>query len=211
MKEISQHEAEAMDAILAYLIENKSGGLIYSGKIWKDVFPEQDEEFVYFLLKKIMNTAGDIVVKNVRSNDISNFEVFFEANAITERYLEQQGGFSKQFQNDQIEKLERERIERLQTEKLESEVDITKFQKGLGKRLTIWGVVLTVLSILVSFLTSLFQTQPYQDYDSKVDSLTQVVSLTTQKLDVLTDSLKSLNLRLELIEELNKKNTVLNE
>lgn len=209
MTEISQHEA--MDEILKYLIKNKSDRPIHSKTIWKEVYPDQDEEVVYFLLRKIMNTADDIVITHIRSAEPHNFEVLFESNAITKRFLEQQGGFTQQFKNKQKEIAEQKRLERLQNEKLESEVDIIRFQKGLGRKLTIWAVVLTAVSILVSFLTTLVQNQPYQDFDSKIDSLTQTVVKTSQKVDVLTDSLNMLKTDLSLLKEQYKTDTIATE
>ena len=84
-KVIQQHEA--MDTILRFLIDNKSDTAIHSENIWKKVFPDQKEEVVYFLLKQIMATGDSLVVTHIRSEDIDTFEVFFEANAITERFL----------------------------------------------------------------------------------------------------------------------------
>jgi hypothetical protein len=209
MTEISQHEV--MDEILKYLIENKSDRPIHSETIWKELYPDQDEEVVYFLLQKIMNTADDLVITHIRSAESHNFEVFFDSNAITKRFLEQQGGFTKQFENKQKEISEQVRLERLQNEKLESEVDIIRFQKGLGRKLTIWAVVLTALSILVSFLTTLVQNQPYQDYDSKIEALTQEVEKTSQNFDDLSDSLNILKTDLQLLKEQNKIDTIATE
>lgn len=205
MKEISQHAA--MDEILKFLIDKKSDKPIHSRTIWKELYPDQDEEVVYFLLRKIMNTADDIVVKHVRSAEPHNFEVFFESNAITKRFLEEQGGFTQQFENEQKKIVEQERLERLNNEKLESEVDIIRFQRGLGKKLTIWGFGLTAVSILVSFLTTLVQNQPDQDYDLQIERLTQTVVKTSQKVDVLTDSLNLLKTDLNLLKEQYKIST----
>jgi hypothetical protein len=158
-----------------------------------------------------MNTADDIVIKHIRNDEPHNFEVFFESNALTKRFLEQQGGFIQQFENEQKEIAEQKRLELLQNEKLESEVDIIRFQKGLGRKLTIWAVVLTALSILVSFLTTLVQNQPYQDFNSKIDSLTQTVVKTSQKVDVLTDSLNMIKTDLNLLKEQYKTDTISTE
>jgi hypothetical protein len=209
MKELSEHEAK--DEILKYLIENKSDRPIHSQTIWKEVYPDQDEEVVYFLLRKIMYSADDIVITHIRSEDAHNFEVFFESNAITKRFLEQQGGFTQQFKNEQKEIAEQKRLEQLHNEKLESEVDIIRFQKGLGRKLTIWAVVLTAVSILVSFLTTLVQNQPYQDVDSKIESLTQEVKATFLKIDVLTDSLNMIKTDLNLLKEQYKTDTLSTE
>ncbi|MQP23601.1 hypothetical protein GFJ94_00805 [Flavobacterium sp. LMO8] len=75
VKEVS--EQEAMDTILKYLIENKSHKPIHSHTIWKQLYPEQDEEVVYFILTKIMNTVDNIVTTHIRSNELHNFDVFF--------------------------------------------------------------------------------------------------------------------------------------
>ncbi len=206
MKGTSEHKAK--DKILKYLIENKSDNPIHSHTIWQEVYPDQDEEVVYLLLRRIMNTADDIVITQKRSEEPHNFEVFFEANATTKRFLEDQGGFSRQFENEQKEIAEQKRLEHLQNEKLESEVDIIRFQKGLGRELTIWAVVLTAVSILVSFLTSLVQNRPYQDVDSKIETLIQKSEETFLKIDVLTDSLNLLKTDLKLLKEQYKTDTI---
>ncbi len=195
------HQHEAMDTILRYLIDNKSDRPIHSHTIWKEVFPEQDEEVVYFLLRKIMNTADEIVVSHIRSSDTHNFEVFFEANAITKGYLFDQGGFTGQFEREQGEQIDKIKREILEREKLESEVDIIRFQKGLGKKLTIWGFIIAVLSVIASVLTTLIQNQPNE-------SLTRQIELVTQHADSLDQNLKSINLRLWNIEQKLKADTI---
>ena len=40
-------EYEAMDNILKYLIDNKSNLPIHSQTIWKELYPDQDEEVVW--------------------------------------------------------------------------------------------------------------------------------------------------------------------
>lgn len=204
--EIPEHVAK--DEILKYLIKNKSDRPIHSQTIWKEVYPDQDEEVVYSILRKIMNTTSDIVITHIRSKEPRNFEVFFESNALTKRFLEDQGGFTQQFENEQKEIAEQKRLEHLQIVKLESEVEIIRFQKGLGRKLTIWAVVLTAVSILVSFLTTLVQNQPYQDFDSKIDSLTQTAIMTSQKVDVLNDSLNMLKTDLRLLKKQYKTDTI---
>lgn len=198
---MQQHEA--MDMILKYLIDNKSDTPIHSYTIWKDLFADLsiEEEVVYFMLKKIMSTNDEIVIAKVRSDSLDNFEVFFDATPITKSFLNNQGGFSKQYENEQKEKIEEMRLALLNAEKLESEVDIIRFQKGLGKRLTIWGFGFAVVSFLVSYLTGLYQNASSQDYVLKVDSLNKVILTTNNRVDYLNDSLQSLNLRLRTIEQ----------
>lgn len=172
MYEIRQvEEYEAMDDILEYLIKNKSDRPIHSERIWKDLYADQEEEVVYFILKKIMGTVDEIVITRIRNEELDNFDVFFEANAITKRFLYEQGGFTKRFQDQQNEKAEKIRITLLNQEKLETELDIIKFQKGLGKKLTIWGFVVAVLSILISVLLSVYTNNPDKSKNSKIDSL----------------------------------------
>ena len=172
-KVIQQHEA--MDTILRFLIDNKSDQAIHSENIWKKVFPDQKEEVVYFLLKQIMATGDSLVVTHIRSEDIDNFEVFFEANAITERFLNNQGGFTGQFEREQAVIKEQERIDALNKQTLESEVDIINFQKGLGKKLTIWGFVIAVVSVLASILTTIISNNQTSTETIRIDSLEKQV------------------------------------
>jgi hypothetical protein len=199
MENISQHSA--LDTILKYLIDNKSDRPIHSSTIWKDVFPDQEEEVIYFLLQHIMGTADKIVVTHARSEDIHNFDVFFEANAITERFLYDQGGFVRQAEKAHLAQIEQNRIDALNLKKLEAEVDIIEFQKGLGKKLTIWGFVIAVLSVLASVLTTFVSSQTPQDFSPRIDTL-------THRIDALTDSVQSINLRLRTIELLKDQDTL---
>ena len=199
MENISQHKA--LDNILKYLIDNKSDRAIHSSTIWKDVFPNEEEEVAYFLLKHIMGTPDEIVVSHPRSVDIHNFDVFFEANAITERFLFNQGGFVRQAEKAHLAQIEQNRIDALNLKKLESEVDIIEFQKGLGKKFIIWTFVVGVLSFGVSSLTTLFQSRHDTNLAPRIDSL-------THRIDDLNDSLQSINSRLRTIEQLQYQDTL---
>lgn len=161
-------EQEALDRILKYLVDNKTDLPIGAYKIWKDVFPDQKQQLVFFLVKKLLNKS-EIVTSHVRNDNLSNFEVFIEATDITEVFLEQ-GGFQGQLAREQAEKVERERIEGLNRRKLEAEVDVIEFQKGLGKRLSIWGFIVAAISVCASILTTVIQNKGDND-QRKIDSL----------------------------------------
>ncbi|MQP23602.1 hypothetical protein GFJ94_00810 [Flavobacterium sp. LMO8] len=96
---------------------------------------------------------------------------FFEANGLTKKYLFDKGGFTKLYEDRQREKIEQDRIELLNKQKLETEIDIIKFQKGLGKKLTIWGFIVAVISVLTSVLFSVNTNNSNQLENSKIDSL----------------------------------------
>lgn len=201
MENISQHTA--LDTILKYLIDNKTERPIHSSTIWKDIFPDQEEEVVYFLLKYIIGTADKIVVTHVRSEDIHNFDVFFEANAITKRFLHDQGGFVKQAEKEHLAQIEQNKIDALNFKKLEAEVDIIEFQKGLGKKITIWGFVITVISVLASVGTTLVQSKNDVNLSPRIDSL-------NHRIDKLNDSLQSVNSHLQTLELLKSQDTLKN-
>lgn len=182
MSETKQvQEYEAMDEILEYLIENKTDRPIHAETIWKDLYPKQDEEVVYFILKKMMNTVDQIFVTHVRSSDYNNFDVLFEANAITKRYLYDQGGFTKRYHDEEKERAEKAKNSLLNLQKLESEIDIIKFQKGLGKKLTIWGFIVAVISVVLSVYTS----NSSKTDNSKIDSLNvRIKSIEKELLEI---------------------------
>jgi hypothetical protein len=202
IKNIPEHEA--MDTILRYLIDNKSENPIHSHTIWKQVFPELEEDVVYFLLKKILSTDDEIVVSHIRSSEMYNFEVFFESNAITKRFLEVQGGFSRKYLLEQSYIIEQARLDKLQTEKLEAEVDIINFQKGLGKKLTIWGFVIAALSVLASVGTTLFQNRHDDIFLPRIDTLNHRVDSLTDNLQKTKQQLQ--NLKLQLSKDTLKSN-----
>ncbi len=148
-------EQEALDRILQYLVDNRSDLPIGAYKIWKDVFPDQKQQLAFYLIKKLLYKT-DIVISHIRDEDLNNFDVFIEATDITEMFLKQ-GGFQGQLAKEQTDKVERDRIEELNKRKLQAEVDVIEFQKGLGKKLTVWGFVIAVVSILASILTTVIQ------------------------------------------------------
>jgi hypothetical protein len=93
-KFITEHEA--LDRLLKYLHENRGELLIHSYRIWQDVFPDQKEQVVYSLLKKLMN-HDDLVNAQIREEELRNFEGFFEATDLTEMFL-RQGGFTRDYE-----------------------------------------------------------------------------------------------------------------
>jgi hypothetical protein len=79
------------------------------------------------------------------------------------------------------------RIEALNKRKLEAEVDIIAFQRGLGKKLTVWGFLVTLAALIISTAISLAPLGHSSKNDSiRLDSLeTEVgwLKMTIQKLD----------------------------
>jgi hypothetical protein len=187
-------EYEVLDTVLKYLIDNRTDNPIHCEKIWKDVYPEIKKGFLYFTLKKLI--GNDIVTTVVREIDIEDFSVFFGANDITDFFLSNKGGFTAMHKRDQADKIEQNRLDKLQTEKLEAEVDIIKFQKGLGKKLTIWGFVIAALSVLASVGTTLVQTRHDDNFDPRIDSLTHRVDSLTDSFQKTRQQLQSLELQL---------------
>ncbi len=196
-KEIIQ-EHEALDNILKYLIDNRSDNPIHCKQIWTDLFPEIEQHIIYYLLKKLI--GNDIVSTVIKDIDIEDFSVFFGANDLTKYFLIDKGGFTALSLKDQSDKIEQDRIVKLQTEKLEAEVDIIKFEKGLGRRFLKWTFIVTILSFLVSLLTVLYRDQDNSIYNSKVDSLIQVVSTSNYRVDSLTYDLKQTKQQLQNLE-----------
>ena len=191
-------EQEAMDIILKYLIDNSIDNPMYSGEIWKNVFPDEDELTVNILLKKIIDFGGDILIIDLNDADIHNFGGYFEATSLTKKFLFNQGGFTALYKKQDEENAERVRIEKLNTKKLESEVDLIDFQKGFGRKLTIWGFVIAVLSVLASVGTTLIQTRSNASLSPKVEVL-------TSRIDSLNDTVKSIKLRLQKVEQIQRK------
>ena len=185
MNNLEEHEA--MDIILKYLIDNKSDKPIHSRTIWKNLFPGIDEIMVYFLLERIMRSADSIVTTVIRDQNLASFDVFFNATALTEIYLNKQGGFTRQFEIEQLKEQEEIRLVGLNNVKLEAEIDIIKFQKGLNKRLTIWGLVVAIVSILTSILIAVNSSQP--------------PAADTSQLDSLSVRLKNIEIRLQILEQ----------
>lgn len=191
MKQV--HEHEALDRILRYLIDNKSNLPINVHKVQKEVFPDQKQQTIFYLVKKKLLNQNDIITSVVRDDNLETFDVYIGANDLTEIFLNQ-GGFTGAFEKQQIQKTENDRLERLQNEKLEAEVDIVRFQKGLGKRLTIWGFIVGIISVLASVITTIIQNSTDDNQKSinsliiKTDSLTNRVLEIEKRLEDKRDS-----------------------
>lgn len=168
-------EYEAKDKILTFLVDKREEGLpISSHRIWKEVYPDQKEQIVYAVLKTLL--YKDVVTSHIRSDEIRNFEVFFEANDLTEMFL-RQGGFSKEFEELQKVKDEQALVDELNKRLLVAEVAIKEFEKKRGKGFVIWGFVVAVLTFLSSVLFDALDIRdklfpsPKTDYLQHVDSL----------------------------------------
>jgi len=195
MEKIS--EQKAMDAILEYLIKN-IGKPILSYYICTDVFPDDKKEIVYSYILKIIKENNDnkvIIHKDSLDTRLDSFYVYLEATKLTENFINEQGGFTELYKKRDIDKTEQLRIQELNTKKLESEVDLIDFQKGLGRKLTIWGFVIAILSVLASIGTTFFQNHSTSNNSPKIEAL-------TSRIDSLTDSVQSVKLRLQKVEQL---------
>lgn len=185
-------EQEALDRILKYLVDNRTDLPIGAYKICKDVFPEQKEQLVFYLIKKLLYKS-DIVISHIRNEDLNNFEVFIEATDLTETFLKQ-GGFQAQLNKEKADKTESDRLEALNKRKLEAEVDVIEFQKGLGKRLTIWGFIVTTIAVIASWLMTTIQDKRSDNKESidsliiKTDSLTKRILKIEKRLIEKEDS-----------------------
>lgn len=185
-------EQEALDRILKYLVDNRTDLPIGAYKICKDVFPEQKEQLVFYLIKKLLYKS-DIVISHIRNEDLNNFEVFIEATDLTETFLKQ-GGFQAQLNKEKADKAESDRLEALNKRKLEAEVDVIEFQKGLGKRLTIWGFIVTTVAVIASWLMTTIQDKRSDNKESidsliiKTDSLTKRILKIEKRLIEKEDS-----------------------
>jgi hypothetical protein len=172
-------EEEYLDRILKYLVDNRSDLPIDADQIWKNVFPNQNQQIAYILIKKLLHKS-DIVISHIRDENLNNFEVFIEATDFAEVFLKQ-GGFQGELAKQQKAKTEKDRIDDLNNRKLQAEIDVIEFQKGLGKKLTVWGFVIGVVSVLASVITTMIQnngdsTETIDSIVVKTDSLLKRVT-----------------------------------
>ena len=106
------------------------------------------------------------------------------------------GGFTKYFDTEfakqQIE-LEREK---LNDEKLTAELDIVKFQRGLGKKFIIWTFVVSVIAIIVSILTTAATGHKNDNQTLPFDTLS------------LKNELQNIDSRIKMLENKQLKDTM---
>lgn len=122
------------------------------------LFNNETYDYCLSLYYKLYNYYPEIIKRNSSPDLIMLVEDYAKA-------FIHDGGFTKLY-NEAASRQELEDArQKLNDEKLSAEVDIVKFQKGLGKKLTIWGVAISAIAIIVSILTTVVT-------DSKKDNQT---------------------------------------
>jgi hypothetical protein len=110
--------------------------------------------------------------------------------------FQSQGGFKNLYESKVEIQLKEAERQRLNDEKLKAEVDIVKFQRGLGKKFTIWAFVVSVIAVISSVLTTLVTSNNDKDMSPKVDTA------------FLNDRLQKLDLHIQKLEQQIRKDTI---
>jgi hypothetical protein len=158
-------------------------------EIHKNVFPDKEYEYCSSLFY-ILNSYRP---KLIDSHE-AQFGYIFTPTHYASTFL-YGGGFTKYFDNEFAKQQAENERQKLSDEKLSAEVDIVKFQKGLGKKLTIWGIVISVISIVASVLTTV-ATSHNEDKPFPIDTVS------------LKQQLQTLDLRLQKLEQQKQKDTI---
>ncbi len=185
---MTQEQSKDLDTLLNVLNE-KTFEVRNINEIHKNVFPNKSYEYCSSLFYILDNWHPRLIKSESSSNGI-----FFWGQEYINSFL-YNGGFTKYF-DVEFEKQEAEKVrQKLNDEKLAAEVDIVKFQKGLGKRFTIWAFIVSVIAVLVSILTNAVTDNNNHIQPSPFDTL----SLKTQ--------LNNIETRLKNLESKQSKDT----
>ena len=186
MANIDKEQATHLDSIIKTAIAN-SEKMRSVRHIRENVLPDKSDEYCLSLYYILYNFSQDIIHHN------SQPDIFWLTD-YAPAFIHD-GGFSTLYESAvEKEKIERER-QRLNDEKLSAEVDIVKFQKGLGIKLTKWGVAISAIAIVVSVLTTV-ATNKSEDEPFPIDTFS------------LKQQLKTLDLRIQKLEQQIHKDTI---
>jgi hypothetical protein len=189
---INQQQATDLDLILQTSIDNE--GEVYSvEEIHRLLFNDKDHEYCLNLFYILNNYYPTLLWPT----DGPTPEYFW-ANEYAKAFIHS-GGFIKIYNDEHKRVTEKEKIEALSLEKLSAEVEIVRFQRGLGKKLTIWGFAIATISVLASILTTIISNEGKIDNNLNPYPL-DTISLKTQ--------LQNIETRLQKLESKSYKDTV---
>lgn len=145
---MNREQSVELDKIILLSIENE--GQPYSVEdIQEELFKDRDYSYCLNLFY-ILNNHNPSLLYPINGPEPELFWVNDYAKAFIHN-----GGFKTLYDNEFKRKSEQDVIDALKLEKLTAEVDIVHFQKGLGKKLTIWGFVIAIISVTASILTTI--------------------------------------------------------
>ena len=153
-------EANDLDLILQTSIDTPD--IVYSvEEVQKLLFSDKDYNYCLNLYYILSNSYPGLLLPESGTKP-----EYFWANDYAKAFLHQ-GGFTRKY-NDEFDRVtKQEIIDSLSLDKLAAEVDIFRFQKGLGKRLTIWGFAIATISVIASILTTIISSNKTPDNDLK--------------------------------------------
>ncbi|WP_298756404.1 hypothetical protein [uncultured Psychroserpens sp.] len=182
--------AEIKDKILEFLVLDENKHYKYrEHKLRKQLLPELNDDQIKKIINEMISYDNDLFW---HSKPNSNGSVIIKKNGNTKDFLEK-GGFTKLLQ-DTIERQEKEQArEDKKDENLDLNIISTKFNieaskynKKINRKLGWFGVVLTVLSFVISSLTSgLFSSDDTQSQQTNPEVTLEQMQLLSKEKDSL--------------------------
>ncbi len=116
-----------------------------------------NEDLAQFAINEICNIGHDIGILTAQKFNSGDFVVVSvdKTKCLT---FQDQGGFKDLFKSHLETKNADVVRQILSDKKMTTEIEVLEFQKGLGKKLLIWGLVVSIISIFSSIVTSVFIT-----------------------------------------------------
>ncbi|ASV31626.1 hypothetical protein [Maribacter cobaltidurans] len=170
------------DKILKFLIENKDRSFDQN-ELKKQLFPELNKDQVKEFLYKIIKHKPNLM-KVYKESSIGILSV--EYSGLIDDFLKN-GGFEKIEQDIEYELVKKAEREAKSDKLMDLDLKLKQFESKIGKKIVVAGIIITVLNLLVSFLTSEFHV-----FDDKQS--TQMPQVKKQEQTKLQSKLKdSLN------------------
>lgn len=178
MAKINKEQATHLDLILDFLNKNDDSNV---DDINEKLLPDKSRDYCLSLFYILANYYPRLLYpKDNLSEDI------FWATEYVPAFLHD-GGFTKIYDTQFAEYEAEQKRQALADQKTQAELDIIEFQRGLGKKLLIWGFIVSVISIIASVLTTV-ATNHNDKQNSQVDTV------------ALKNELQSIEQRLQKLE-----------
>ena len=180
MTSISREQAIHLDKILQALLENEID-FQNVNKINENLIKDKSYEYCLSLFYILSEHYPRLLYPIDLSPDI------FWATDYVAAFLHD-GGFTNLYDSEAAKQEAENERQKLNDEKLAAEVDIVKFQKGLGKKFTIWAFIVSIISIVASVLTTVLTTQQEDNKPLPIDTNSlkhqlQILDLRVRKLE----------------------------
>ena len=186
---MTKEQSRELDLLLQTILDKKVN-VRSLDEIHQNVFPDKTFEYC----SSLFHIADNFHQQLLDSIKTSIGYIFTPTHYVV-AFLHD-GGFTKYFDTEFAKQEAEIARQKLNDEKLSGEVDIVKFQRGLGKRFTIWAFIVSIIAVIVSILTTVVTEHKKENQPLIFDTLS------------LKKQLHNIETRIEKLENKQLKDTL---